>query len=290
MPVKKTSTKKKVAPKKVAKQTSIKKEKTLDFYIENQSSFFVIGDHAKKLLWTLVGILLVYVIIFTATLIRNNLEQYHFIGQTEGHDKTIVVSEMATVTMKPDVAMTNIGMLSKGETVKEAQDTNTKTMNKVIASLKKLGVKEADIRTTQYNVHPIYNYTEEGREENGFEVSQNLYVKIRNLDKANQVIAIAGNTGANSVGGLQFTIDDPEMYKQLAREEALQKVKLKASHLSNTLGVELVGVVGYNEFDGNQGNIQYSKFSADAVGAERINIQPGESSLEMTVSVTYQIR
>lgn len=279
----------------VKKKTTAKKqlEKTI-VIAEKESSVWLISDHAKKLIWTLLGIFLVYSIIWLATLIRNNLQEYYYINQVNGVSRTIVVTESSEVSTKPDIALTTIGMISSGETVKEAQDANTTVMNNIIAGLKALGIEETDIQTAQYNVYPKYTYTSnEGRVEDGYEVSQNVKIKIRNLSKANSVISLAGEYGANTVGGLQFSIDDPAAAKQDAREAALKKVKLKALKLANSLGVDIVGVVSYNEYEGGNNRPAYYKEAVNfdiGYGGSAPDIQPGESNIIMTVSVTYEIR
>jgi len=274
------------------KKSSKNTEKTIHICNDIESPLFQIGGHAKKLVWTLIGILLVYAIVWMATIIRNNLQQYYYISQSGNVSKTIVVSESADVSMKPDIAMTTLGMISVGTTVKEAQDNNTAVMNNVIAGLKDLGVDDADIQTAQYNVYPKYTYTSIGeRLDDGYEVSQNVTVKIRDLSKANNVIALAGQFGANSVGGLQFDIDNTDALKQKARQEALQKVKAKAQQLSESLGVEIVGVMSYDEYEGGTNGPMYYKQYAEAdMGGVTPAIEAGESKVTMTVSVTYEIR
>lgn len=249
-------------------------------------------DFGKKIMWTLVGIFLAYSVVWMGTLIRNNLQEYYFIGQADKMQKTIMVEAQGKVTVKPDVAMTTMGMTSEAVTVAEAQKKNTEVMNNLIAKLKALAISEDDIQTANYNVYPQYDYTDEGSVLKGYQVYQNVNVKIRNLDLANQVLALAGEVGANNVSGLQFTIDDDEVYKAEAREDALKQIAEKAKSLSQMLGVNMVGIVSYNEYEdgGDYYPVMYKESAMGLGGAIAPDIQAGTNDVTLNVSVVFEIR
>ena len=226
-------------------------------------------------------------------MIRNNLQKYDTIGQADRQERTISIQGEGKVTAKPDIAMTSLGMLSVGKTVAETQAGNTKTMNTLLEKLKALGIKDNDIQTTNYNIAPQYNYTDQrGRELQGYEVSQSVTVKIRDLAKANAVLALAGEVGANSVGGLQFTIDDRDVYKEQARQKALEKVAAKAKALGQSLGVRFVNVVSYDEFEGGAGGpVPFAAKTMDSMSVSAPpTVEAGSLDVMMNVAVTFEIR
>lgn len=247
----------------------------------------------KKIIVTLVGILLAYVIVWMGTLIRNNLQSYYYIGQADKMQKTIMVEAQGKVTAKPDIAMTTMGMTTEAVTVAEAQQKNTEVMNNLITKLQSLGINKDDLQTANYNIYPQYDYIpEEGSVLKGYQVYQNVSVKIRDLTKANSVLALAGEVGANNVSGLQFTIDDDEVYKAEARQKALEQIAQKAKLLSQSLGVQLVGVVSYNEY--SMGNDYYPVVYREAAiglgGGSTPDVQSGTNEVSLNVSVTFEIR
>lgn len=266
---------------------------------QNSHMFGAMGKccHAKsggmKILWVLLGILVAYSIVFLGTLIRNNIKKFDTIGVAEKNERTIVVDGQGKVTVTPDIAMVNLGTVSEGKTVVEAQQKNTDTMNKLTEKLKGLKIDKKDIQTTYYNIYPRYDYIDNVQKLAGYQVSQDLTVKIRDVSVANQVISSAGEVGANNVGGLQFTIDDRDAYKAQARELALKKVSEKAKSLSKALGVNLVSVVSYNEYEGGMGNDMYGmggmgKSVESAVAPP--SIQAGSNDVIMNVNVVFEIR
>ncbi|MFZ2190158.1 MAG: SIMPL domain-containing protein [Candidatus Magasanikiibacteriota bacterium] len=252
-------------------------------------------DFGKKLMFTLLGILLAYSIVFMGTLIRNNLQKYNYIGQADKMERTIMVEGVGKVTAKPDIAMISMGMTASGTTVVVAQEKNTEVMNNLIAKVKALGISEDDIQTANYNIYPQYDYTEaSGSVLKGYEVQQTVSVKIRDLAKSSQVLALAGEVGANNVSGLQFTIDDNEVYKAEARVKALKQVAEKAKALSQSLGVNLVDIVSYNEYSGDSGMYPLYKYAESAVGmggaTPAPDIQSGSTDIVLNVNVTFEIR
>lgn len=249
-----------------------------------------------KILWVLFGIFVAYSIVFLGTLIRNNIKKFDTIGVAEKNQRTIVVDGQGKITVTPDIAMVNLGTVSEGKTVAEAQQKNTDAMNKLTEKLKGLKIDKKDIQTTYYNIYPRYDYVDNVQKLAGYQVSQDLTVKIRDISVANQVISSAGEVGANNVGGLQFTIDDRDTYKAQARELALKKIGEKARVLSQALGVNIVGIVSYNEFEGGIGSDPYG-MGGMGIGAKTMelsvappDIQSGSNDIIMNVNVVFEIR
>lgn len=255
---------------------------------------FKTGNFYHKLMCTFLGIFLVYSIVLVAVVIRNEIKKYNNIGLAPRNERSILVDAVGKVTVKPDIAVTTMGVTANDKTVAEAQRLNTETMNKLTAKLKELGIVEEDIQTVNYNIYPKYIYPINGGPEkiDGYQVDQNVKVKIRDLQKANQVLALAGEVGANTVSGLQFTIDDREVYKEQAREKALEKVWQKISKLSDSLGVRVVSVVSYNEYEANPSDgAVYDRGMAYSSGyGVSPDLQAGVNEVSMNVQVTFEIR
>ena len=251
-------------------------------------------DFGKKIIFTLLGILVAYAIVLLGTMIRNNLKAYAFIGRGDRSEHTLLIEAEAKVTAVPDVAVVNMVVIAKGATVAEAQKQSTGVMNTLTEKLKTLGVNESDIQTTNYNVYPKIKYSPtEGEQADGYEVNQTVTVKIRNLAKAGEVLALAGTVGVNSVGGVTFTIDDPEVYRSQARSLALTKALEKAKQLSAALGVRVVGVVSYSEYQPGDGAVvAYGRggMGGDAVGFGAPSIAAGTNDVVMHVTVAYEIQ
>jgi len=258
-------------------------------YCNKFGSWFI-----KKLLMTFFAILLVYVIFYVGTLIRNNIKQYDFIGKADRMERTITVNGSGKVNGSNDIAMTTIGYSNTDKDVAKAQLDNKKVMDQVFNSLKSLGIADKDLQTN-YSVFPEYNYTQDkGQQLTGYRVSNQVSVKIRDLSKIPEILGLAGKYGATEISGLNFTIDDPDSLKAQARDKALIDARSRAVVLVNSLGVKLGGVVAYNEYEGGA-DYPLPVYSSKAVmgmgggGAAPEVVAGGSKDVTMNVSVTYEI-
>ncbi|MBI5221367.1 MAG: SIMPL domain-containing protein, partial [Candidatus Magasanikbacteria bacterium] len=250
------------------------------------------GHFTKKMVVVLFAILLLYGIVYVGTLINNNLKQYNYIGRADRMERTIIVNGYGKVSGNNDIAMTTIGYSNTDKDVAVAQANNKKVMDQISTELKKMGVADKDLQNN-YTIYPNYNYTQQkGQELIGYQVSNQLTIKIRDLTKIPDILSLAGKYGATEVSGLNFTIDDPENLKADARAKALIDARVKARDLAQKLGVNIGSVVAYNEFEGGTGGPVYSMKNLDAaagVGGGPEVVSSGSRDVEMNVSVTYEI-
>ncbi|MFA5127425.1 MAG: SIMPL domain-containing protein [Patescibacteria group bacterium] len=253
------------------------------------------GTFGKKLIFTLFGLLLVYCIFFLGTLISNNMKKGQYIGMADKTERMITVSGYGKSTAQNDIAVTTIGYSNTDKNVAVAQAKNKEVMDKVTADLTKLGIEDKDLQTN-YSIYPEYDYTQDrGQELKGYKVTHSVTVKIRDLSKINDVLGLAGTYGANEVSGLSFTIDDETTLKDIARQRAIDDAKAKAGYLAQSLGVKIVSVVSYNEYESSN-NVYYSKYLNMAEGgglsadsASPSTVSGGTQDMVMNVSVTYEI-
>lgn len=249
-------------------------------------------DFGKKIMYVLGAVFLVYATLYLGTLMRNNIKKYHTIGMADQMERTITVTGFGKVNAKNDIAMTTIGYSTVDKDVSKAQADNAKVMNQIIADLKKMSIADTDLQS-DYSIYPEYDYTpERGQSLKGYRVASNVAIKIRDLSKISDILALAGKYNANQVSGLSFTIDDPENLKDMARAKALEEAKMKAVKLSRSLGVVLGEVVAYGDYDAQDSYPVYARASYDmkeGMGGAAPTVASGSNDIGMNVSVTYKI-
>lgn len=209
---------------------------------------------------------------------------------------TITVSGEGKVSVVPDIAELNFGVQTgRMSTAKDAMKKLSDSMTKIYDAVKKSGVDEKDIKTASFYLNPIYDYTTGGQVFRGFEASQSLTVKVRDLDKVSDVLGAATGAGANQAGGVNFTVDKPEAKQAEARAMAITQAKEKAEELAKQLGVHLGDISGFSE--GGNGymppimmmkNEAYGRGGAADV-AQSIPLPAGEQDVQVTVSITYEL-
>ncbi len=233
-------------------------------------------------------ILAVTAIVIVALVGKNNTNQ----------QDRFTVTGSGTVYAKADIANIEVGLKTEAKkTAAEATIENTKKMNDIVAELKKLGIEEKDIKTSNYNLSPVYNYTNtKGQELVGYEVTQNLTLKIRDLTKIGDIIAKTTEKGANQIGNINFTIDDEFALKNQARELAIEKAKEKAQLIAKQSGMRLGKIKGLFESSDSIPPIRYDYTNAkmeisgsgDAISAPLI--QSGQNEIKVEVTLTYEVK
>lgn len=246
-----------------------------------------------RLRYVLCIILLVYVIFWVGTLIRNNLQKYNRIGWANLVAPTISVDGVGTVSATPDIATVQIGLLSAGKDIATVQQENTLKMNALIVEFKKLGIASEDLQTANFSVNPTYDYRNGRSDINGYHVQQLVTVKIRDLGKIGDVFARAGQYGANQVSGPTFTIDDEESLKSQARTLAIAEARKKLMALSRDLGVHPIRLIAFSESSTRPPIFYAYERAAVGIGGPEPTspeIQPGQDEIQVQVSVTYEVR
>jgi len=237
--------------------------------------------------------------------VLKGLREYRFIGAGVSATNTIVVSGEGEVFAVPDIATFSLSVIEEAKEVEDAQTEATRKANEIIAYLKSVGVEERDIKTTNYNVYPRYEYRETSgsgivrpggeRVLVGFEVSQSLTVKVRDTEKAGEILSGVGARGVSDISGLSFTIDDEDELKAEAREMAINDAKEKAEALARDLGVDLIRIVGFNEGGDYYPMPLYARaesltFDSAGGGAVAPDLPVGENKIISNVTITYEIR
>jgi uncharacterized protein YggE len=201
-------------------------------------------------------------------------------------------------TRKPDLAVFNAGVTTQGQTAGAALSANSAAMTKVIAELKRAGIAERDIQTSNLSVNPIYaqqrplpdgTIDRRGPEIIGYQVSNNVTVRQRKLDNYGKVIDTLVSAGANQVNGPSFQMDDPDPAMDEARVSAMGKARARADLYAKAAGLRVVRILSISESGGYSGPpVMYARVAADSMAAAP-PVQAGELQVESTVTVQFEL-
>lgn len=238
------------------------------------------------------GWVLVAVFALSAVWLWQNIDRSNREGNVSD---TFSVSGTGKVVAIPDIAVIDISINVEALTSTAAQNDANKKSNAVVEYLKNAGIKTTDIKTSGYNIYPQYDYNDGNTRIRGYQVTQSLTVKIRDLDKTNTVIDGVVDAGANQVSSVRFEVDEPDKLKAEAREKAIADAKSKAEELTKQLGIDLGSIVSFSESGDYAAPIMYgrSSVSTDMMKAEAVPapaLPAGENEITVNVTVTYQIR
>ena len=213
------------------------------------------------------------------------------VSQPKG--EPLIVTGQGKVSVVPDIAIVSLGVEENGSTLREVQNqVNTKSKS-LTDTLKKMGIDGKDIKTTSYNVYPEYDYESTPQKIKGYRVSIDYTVKIRDFDKINDVLVKATEAGVNNVGGINFEVNEETKKEKLqeAREEAVKEAKEKAQGLAKAAGINLGKIINISESQGVEPRPIYAlKEGVGSAAPIQPDIQPGETEISVSVSLTYEIR
>ena len=197
------------------------------------------------------------------------------------------------VTVVPDVAILSLGVEAQAITVQQAMDEAAIAMDQVMAALRANGVAERDIQTQWFNIYPVRDWIDEGREILiGYRVSNTVSAKIRDVAATGSIIDRVAEAGGDStrIQGVTFTVDDPSQYHSEARAKAMADAKAKAQQLADLAGVDLGRPFYISESGGFvpiYRDYGYGMLEAGAVPPTPIS--PGETEVTLTIQMAFAI-
>ena len=243
----------------------------------------------KILLLPVIGATVFFLLLFSFTKLFGPIP-FSVNSVTTTKFTTFDVTGEGKVTVKPDVASVTVGIQATGSTVKTVQEQINSVINKVSDAVKKLGVDAKDIQTTNYSINPTYDYSGGNQKITGYSASTNLLIKVKQIDKINQVIDAATQNGANQVSGISFDVLDKTKIENEARAKAVVEAKEKAQNAAKIAGFKLGKIINYSEnMDGYPVPMMRS---LDAKGGTEAptQVETGSKNISITVTLSYELQ
>lgn len=211
----------------------------------------------------------------------------------------LTVAAEGTATRKPDLAIFTAGVTSTGKTASEALTANSADMTKVIAALKRAGVAERDIQTSNLSLNPVHadNSRQPGmpmaQQEMpaiiGYQAHNMVTVKYRKLDQFGQIIDTLVSAGANQVNGPSFQLDQPDSALDEARVAAVKAARERANLYASATGLKVGRLISIDESGGFSRPMPMARMVAmDSAGAAP-PVAAGEVALTTNITVMFEL-
>lgn len=203
------------------------------------------------------------------------------------------ISAQSTLQARPDIATLQIGVVTKAQTADQARKDNAQKMNAAFAILKEKKIDSQDYQTTGLNLSPDYVYEKnQAPRIAGYQASNNLTVKIRDLDKVSDVIDALVASGVNQINGPNFSVEKPEIFLNRARQDAMKQADERARVYAEATGLRITRIVSISEH-ANMGMprpyMMKAAIAPQAASADSTPVAPGHVDLDVTVNVTYEL-
>jgi len=214
------------------------------------------------------------------------------------NDKVIHSTGTGNVIGTPDSAQVTFSVKTENTDVKQAQADKAVKMTKVIDALVASGVPRDALKTTGYNIYPIYE------DSNGilspkiktYQVTNTLTVTLHDVSKTGEVIDVAVANGINQASSIQFMLSDEQsqVLRTKALQDAVSRARADADTVAGAMGTAITGVKNA-DISAGYSPVLYQNYQYDTVGAAMKSaaptpVQPGDITVSATVTITYNIR
>jgi uncharacterized protein len=204
------------------------------------------------------------------------------------------VNATGEVTRVPDVATISAGVVSRSATATAALQDTADRMQRVLAALKRAGVEDRDIQTSNVNLSAEYRYPEnQAPQLVGYQASNSVTVRFRDLRNSGKILDVLVAQGANQISGPSLTVDKPEAALDEARAKAIAIGRARADLYARSLGLRVVRVVSVNESGGYYAPPPpppMPERDGMIMSMARTQIVPGEQKLQVNVAMTFELQ
>ena len=204
---------------------------------------------------------------------------------------TITVSGSGEAAGVPDQAELSAGVTTVAATAGAALAENSRTMNAIFDTLKRLGVPDRCIQTTSFSVspqYPPYNGNDRGLQKIvGYQVSNQVTVALEDTRKLGATLDALVSGGANQINSVSFSIKDAAGLEAKAQADAVANARSHAEIYAKAAGVSLGGVVSISEGATEAPRPMYRAMAAQAAPATPT--AAGEQSVTANVTVVFEI-
>ena len=192
---------------------------------------------------------------------------------------------------KPDFAQVQVGVVTEAPTAAEALRKNNEAMSQLIVMIRKRGIEDRDLQTTQFNVSPRYKYDKNQQEPPkiaGYQVTNEVRIKVRNLLALGAFLDETVSLGANQVRGISFGVAEPAQLMDEVRRKAIADAQHRARVYAEAAGLKLGKPIRIDEQAGGRPG-PYPMARMEAAAASAVPVAPGEQTFSVTVTVSYAI-
>ncbi|MEK6684269.1 MAG: SIMPL domain-containing protein, partial [Nitrospirota bacterium] len=197
----------------------------------------------------------------------------------------------AVLTVEPDRAEIQIGVETEDPSAQVAAQKNAARADAVLKALHELLGHDADIKTVGYSIHPVYSTPRDGRNTlTHYKAANVIRVKTDQIKRVGEIIDRANRAGANTMGGLEFTLKDDAAVRLKALEQASRQARAKADAIASALGVKIKRILQVEETgEGPRPYPSHRGFSSLSMAAEATPVEAGTLDIRAAVTLTVEV-
>jgi uncharacterized protein YggE len=207
-------------------------------------------------------------------------------ASTSGNTITVVGVGLGSAT--PNQALVNLGVTATRPNVRDAVSAAGSDMTRLLSAIHNQGVQDKDIQTAYIGVSQQTNCCPQTVI--GYNATSQITVTVHSVNNVTPLIEVAVDAVGNElqINGISLSVADQSGMLKTARAAAMSDANVKAQDYARLSGHHVGGLVGVSEIVSTTGG-----FSCDQCGGKGggggIPIQAGQTTLTVTVAVTYEL-
>lgn len=206
--------------------------------------------------------------------------------------RTVSVEGEAEIFLTPDRATVSIGVETEGKDVVTIKKDNDRRVRAIFDAIKKVGIDQRDIMTSDLQIQPQYNWKQDGRRELiKYQMRNVVTITVRDLAKLEDVINASVAEGSNLLDNVSFSVADSKSVRDNLRINAAKNAKAKAEALAGAVGARVGKVLNLSEHGGYQPPTpMYKGVRSMAAEADMgTPVSAGQLSMRITVNAIFEI-
>jgi uncharacterized protein YggE len=203
---------------------------------------------------------------------------------------TVSVNGEGIVTVVPDMATITVGVVTQADVAADALVANTDVMHALSQVLDDFAVAGRDRQTRNFNISPQYrrDRNQPGPPEiESYRVSNQLAIRVRDLDQLGILLDALVKSGSNSVTGIQFGNSDQNERMDEARKLAVADARRRAAIYADAAGVGLGKVLSISE--AGAATPRPMLRTAMMAEAAAVPVAAGENEIRAMVQVVFAL-
>jgi len=216
-----------------------------------------------------------------------------FAQEAEPRISELSLSADGEVTLVPDQATVSAGVVSRADSAADAVRANAASMGRVFRELRRAGVAERDMQTSQLSVAPVYSRPDRssGQEPRivGYEARNTVTALVRDIDAVGAAVDAVFGAGANTLNGVNFSSSEADEARDEARRRAVAALYTRRDLYAEAAGFQVVRLLNFSEGGSIRPMPMNMAMRAEAITVSGTPIAAGELVVRAHVSAVWQI-
>lgn len=208
---------------------------------------------------------------------------------------TVTVTGTSKLDQTPQIADFSAAVSIADDDKATAVNLVNSKMTDIVSSLKAFGIADADIQTQEVSVYanpqPVeMMYPTRPVATKKWQASNSLTIKLRDVSKASGLTDLLNSSGATSVSGPNYTIENTTASDPILLADAVADAKKNAQAIAQAGGRSLGKLITVTE--GYSNPVVYPMMAAGKADTSSVPspVQPGTETLSKTVTAVFELK